>query len=120
MEKSKRPEATLTVRMNHEDDRGMKGDSNLRHLSHSVRASIKENSQGTMTLTDNKEEILRKTKHLQCMIPHTLASTTLTDFPSVSSHFTHCWAFRSKLGVTDSIVVTVSIYSNSDLYPNSL
>ena len=35
MEKSKRSETTLTVRMNHEDDHGMKGDSNL---SHSVRA----------------------------------------------------------------------------------
>ena len=29
MEKSKRSEATLTARMNHEDDHGMNGDSNL-------------------------------------------------------------------------------------------
>ena len=36
MEKSKRSEATLTVRMKHEDDYGMNGDSNL---SHSVRTS---------------------------------------------------------------------------------
>ena len=36
MEKSKRSEATLTARMNHEDDHGMNEDSNL---SHSVRAS---------------------------------------------------------------------------------
>ena len=36
MEKSKRSEATLTVRMNHEDVHGMNGDSNL---SQSVRAS---------------------------------------------------------------------------------
>ena len=36
MEKSKRSEATLTVRMKHEDDYEMNGDSNL---SHSVRAS---------------------------------------------------------------------------------
>ena len=36
MEKSKRSEATLTVRMKHEDDYGMNEDSNL---SHSVRAS---------------------------------------------------------------------------------
>ena len=35
MEKSKRSEATLTVRMIHEDDR-MNGDT---HLSHSVRTS---------------------------------------------------------------------------------
>ena len=39
MEKSKRSKATLTVRMNHEDDHGMNGDSNLSHLSHSVRTS---------------------------------------------------------------------------------
>ena len=34
MEKSKRSEATLKVRMKHEDDHGMNGDSNL---SHNVR-----------------------------------------------------------------------------------
>ena len=33
-----------------------------------------------------------------------LASTTLTDFPSVSGHFTQCWDFRSALRVTNSIV----------------
>ena len=57
MEKSKRSEATLTARMNHEDDHGMNEDSNL---SHSVRASKQGNSQGTVTLTDNKEARLRK------------------------------------------------------------
>ena len=36
MEKSKRSEATLTVRMKHGDDYGMNGDSNL---SHNVRKS---------------------------------------------------------------------------------
>ena len=36
MEKSKRSEATLTVRMKHEDGHEMNGDSNL---SHSVRKS---------------------------------------------------------------------------------
>ena len=50
MEKSKR---SLTVRMKHEDDYGVNEDSNL---SHSVRASIKEDSQRTTTLTDNKKE----------------------------------------------------------------
>ena len=79
MEKSKRSEATLTARMNHEDDHGMNEESNLSqtmcvHLN-------KENGQGTMTLTDNKEERLQKTKDLQCMMPHALASTTLTEFP---------------------------------------
>ena len=48
MEKSKRSDATLTVRMKHEDDYGMNGDSNL---SQSVRASDKEDSQKTTTLT---------------------------------------------------------------------
>ena len=80
----------------------------------------KENSQGTMTLTDNNEERLRKTKELQCMMTHALASTTLTGFPSVSGHFTHCWDFRSALRVTNSIVVAVPIYSISDLHANSL
>ena len=54
MEKSKR---SLTVRMKREDDCGMNEDSNL---SHSVRASIKEDSQRTTTPTDNKKERLRK------------------------------------------------------------
>ena len=61
MEKSKRSEATLTARMNHEDDHGMNGDSNL---SHSVRTSKQENSQKTMTLTDNKEERLGKKRRI--------------------------------------------------------
>ena len=80
----------------------------------------KEDSLGTMTLTDNKEERLRKTKDLQSMMAHALASTTLTDFPSVSGHFTHCWDFRSALRVNNSIVVAVPIHSISDLYANSL
>ena len=84
MEKSKR---SLTVGMKHEDDYGMNGDSNL---SHSVRTS-KQGRQGTMTLTDNREERLRKTKDLQYMKTHALASTTLTCSPRVSGHFTHCW-----------------------------
>ena len=67
----------------------------------------KEDSQGTMTLTDNKEERLRKTKDLQCMMTHALASTTLTDFPSVSGHFAHCWDFHSALRVNNSLVVAV-------------
>ena len=91
MEVSKRSEATLTARMTHEDDHGMNGDSNL-STTMCVHQN-KENSQRTMTLTDNKEE--------------RLASTTLTCSPSVPGHFTHCWAFRSVLRVTNSIVVTV-------------
>ena len=54
MERSKR---SLTVRMKHEDDDGMSEVSNLSRLEpDSVRASIKEDSQRTTTLTDNKEE----------------------------------------------------------------
>ena len=38
-----------------------------------------------------------KTKDLQCMKTHALASTTLTCSPSVSGHFAHCWgAFRNS------------------------
>ena len=54
------------------------------------------------------------------MMAHALASTTLTDFPSVSGPFTRCWDFRSAHRVTNSIVVAVPIYSISDLYANSL
>ena len=75
------------MRMKHEDDYGVNEDSNL---SHSVRASNKEDSQRTTTLTDNKKEST-KTKDLQCMKTHALASTTLTCSPSDSGHFTHCW-----------------------------
>ena len=117
MEKSKRSEATLTVRMKHEDDYGMNEDSNL---SHSVRMSKQGKQSRTMPPTDNKEEEYEKTKDLQCMMTHALASTTLTDFPSVSGNFTHCWDFRSALRVTNSIVVAVPIYSISDLYADSL
>ena len=52
MEKSKRSEATLTVRMKHEDDYGMNGDSNL---SHSVRAS-KQGRQSTDNVTTKKRD----------------------------------------------------------------
>ena len=56
--RSRRSEATLTARMNHEVDHGMNEDSNL---SQTVCVHLKrENSQGTTTLTDNKEERLRK------------------------------------------------------------
>ena len=54
MEKSKR---SFTERMKHEDDYEMNEDSNL---SHSVRASNKEDNQKTTTLTDNKKERLRE------------------------------------------------------------
>ena len=85
-----RSKRLLNVRMKREDDYGMNEDSNLNLEPYSVRASIKEDSQRTTTLTDNKKETT-KTKDLQCMKTHSLASTTLTCSSSVSGHFTHCW-----------------------------
>ena len=56
MEKSKRSEETLNTRMKHGDDDGVNEDSNLSRLElDSVRASIKEDSQRTTTLTGNKK-----------------------------------------------------------------
>ena len=56
MERSKRSEATLNTRMKHDDDNGINEDSNLSRLEpDSVRASCKEDSQRTTTLTDNKK-----------------------------------------------------------------
>ena len=47
--------------MKHEDDDGVNEDSNLSRLEPDiVRASIKEDSQRTKTLTVNKKERLRK------------------------------------------------------------
>ena len=72
----------------------------------------------TMTLTDNKRrEWLRKNEGIfnAWWLMH-----WPTDFPSVSGHFTHYWAFHCALRVTNSIVVAAPIYSNSDLYANSL
>ena len=89
----KRSEATLTVRMKHEDDYRMNEDSNL---IHNVRASNKEDSQKTTTPTDNKKKReTTRTKDLQCMKTHALASTTLTlaCSPSVSGHFTNLLGF---------------------------
>ena len=61
MERSKRSEETLNTRMKHENDDGVNEDSNLNRLElDSVRACIKEGSQRTTTLTDNKKERIRK------------------------------------------------------------
>ena len=54
MEKSKRSEATLAVRMKHKDDHGMNEDSNL---SHSVRASKqRRQSRDDDTMTTKKRD----------------------------------------------------------------
>ena len=114
MEKSKRSEATLTVRMKHEDDYGMNEDSNL---SHSVRAS----KQGRQSKDDDTNWQQRrettKTKDLQCMMAHTLASTTLTDFPSVSRHFTRCLGreFLREIHTAKNGLVRCCLYTHRRL-----
>ena len=98
MERSKR---SLSVRMKHEDDYGVKEDSNLSRLDlDSVRASNKEDSQRTTTLTDKKRETT-KTKDLQCMKTHALASTTFT-----------CKCFRSLqiVGIFRSVLRVVNSF----------
>ena len=118
-EKSERSETTLTMRMKHENDYGWTETQTWATMGAHLN---KEDIQKNMTLTGNKEERdwLRKTKDLQCMMAHALASTTLTDFPNVSNHLSHCWDFHSALRVNNSVVVAVPIYSISDLYANSL
>ena len=58
VEESKR---SLTVRMRHEYDDGVNRDSNLSRLEpSSVRASNKEDSQRTTTLTDNRKRLRKR------------------------------------------------------------
>ena len=80
----------------------------------------KEDSQGTMTLTDNKEERLQKNDGSSMHYVSCIGINYAHRFPSVSCHFTHCWDFHSALRVNKPIVVAVPIYSISDLYANSL
>ena len=42
---------------------------------------------------------------------HALASTTLTDSPNVSGHFTHCWDFDSVLRVVNSICRCTNLFN---------
>ena len=56
-----RSKRSLNARMKHGDDDGVNEDTNLSQLEpNSLRASNKEDSQKTTTLTDNKKERLRK------------------------------------------------------------
>ena len=73
------------MRMKHEDDDGVNEDSNL---SHSVRASIKEDSQRTTTL---------HRQQLRSHVPQVFQVTSHTD------------GIRSVLHVVNSIVVAVTI-----------
>ena len=81
----------------------------------------KEDSQGTMTLTDFKEERLT-TKN---------EGSSVHDGPCIGINYAHRFTkcFRSLhtlldfcyvLRVVNSIIVAVPIYSISDLYANSL
>ena len=88
-------------------------------LSHSARASNKEDSQRTTTLTDNKKERLRKRRIFNArrlMHWHQLRSHV----PKVFHVTSHIVGFRSVLRVVNSIVVAVPICSIFDLYANSL
>ena len=101
------------MRMKHEDDCGMNEDSNL---SHSVRACIKEDSQRTTTLTDNKKkrdyENEGSSMHEGINYAHM--------FPKCFKVTSHTVWFRSVLHVVNSITVAATIYSIFDLYANSL
>ena len=66
-----------------------------------------------------KRETTKK-KDLQCMKVHALTSTTLTDSPSVSHHFTHIVGLFALYFVSSIQFVAVPLYSISDLYANSL
>ena len=82
-------------------------------LSQTVCTTIKEDSQRTTTLTDNKRETT-KTKDLQCMMTHTLASDTLRSHsrvPQVFQVIPHFVGFRLVLRVVSWILVVVTIHS---------
>ena len=103
------------MRMKHVDDYGMNEDTNL---SHSVRASIKEDSQKTTTLTVNKKrdcENEGSSMHEDSCI----SINNAHQFPKcfITSHIV---GFGSVLHVVNSIVVAVTVYTISDLYANSL
>ena len=114
MEKSKRSEATLTVRMNHDDDHGMNGDSNL---SQTVCVHLnKENSQGTMTLTTRKRDYRNKQAELW-FNPQRSRVTGSSCFHFIA-HVVVLVAlyFMSPI----QLLSMHRIYSLSDLYGNSL
>ena len=80
---------------------GMNGDSNL---------SQREDSHRTTTLTTKRETT--KTKDLQCMMTHAVASTTLTltCSPSVSSHFTGFTALSCRFVRRSCVDFPLSYY----------
>ena len=76
----------------------------------SARAPIKEDSQRTTTLTDNKRETTR-TKDLQCMKTHALASTALTDFPKCFRSLHTLLGFALFFVSSILVLVAETIYS---------
>ena len=138
MEKSKRSEATLTVRMNHEDDHGMNGDANLSQCAY---ISTRKTVQGQRHLLTTKERdyenegssmqdgscigINYTHRFPKCFRSlHTLLGfslcTSCRQFNCKSCTAASSWGFRSALRVTYSIVVAVPLSAKSDLYANSL
>ena len=107
MERSKR---SLNVRMNHGDDYEMNKAQTWATVC--VQLSRKTIKGKRHSLT--KREIT-KTKDLQCMKTHALASATLTltCSPSVAGHFTHCWVSLGASCCQFLILVAVTIYSIS-------
>ena len=77
-----------------------------------MRATIKTVKKTTIQLTTTRKTT-KKTKDLQWMMAHALASTTsaLTDSPIVAGHLTHCWDFQFALLVSNTIVVAAQICS---------
>ena len=117
MEKSKRSEATLTARMNHEDDHGMNGDSNW---SQTVCVHVnKENSQGTMTLTDNKEERLRNRGILNAwwLMHWHLQRSKIFQVFQLTSHIVGIFALHFVSPI--QLLTLNQIYSTSDQSENS-
>ena len=118
MEKSQRSEATLTVRMNYEDDPGMNGDSNL---SQTVCVYLnKENSQGTMTRTTRRRDY--KTKKLNCGSIHSVHESldVLVSF-FMLQFIAHVVVLVSLYFMSPIQLLSLhQIYSLSDLYGNSL
>ena len=96
--------------MKHEDDYGMNGDSNL---SQSVRASDKEDSQRTTTLTDTK----KKTKKNEGSSMHDGSCIGINyahRFTKVFQVNSHYWAFALYFASSIQFIAVPS-YSISDL-----
>ena len=110
MEKSKRSEATLTERMNHEDDHGMNRESNL---SQTVCVYLnKENNQGTMTLTTRRRNYR---KELSCGSIHSVHESL-----DVLVSFFMLQFIAHVVVLVALLLLMHQIYSLSDLYGNSL